>query len=107
MGTMPKVQYWKQVKKYLSRTFLCLSILLNTLLGGSTNQTFSARNWHWKKKGYWNLVWVINKIFFWQSDHCQESYIKWSIINNAIYHYDLIGERRFMHIDNISYYRDE
>lgn len=103
MGTVSEVQYWKQVAKYLSRVFLALSILLNTLLGGSTNQAFSARNWHWKKKGYWNLVWIIDKIFFWQDSHCQESYIKWSIINNAIYHYDVIGERRFILKGNICY----
>ena len=57
----------------------------------------------WKKAGYPNLVWLIDRMFFMEEDHCQESYIKWIIINNAIHHYDLIGERRFILKGNISY----
>lgn len=89
--------------KYLNRVLLAISILINTLLGGSTNQAFSARNWYWKKKGYWNLVWLIDRIFFLEADHCQESYIKWCIINNAMHHYDSIGERHFLSKDNTSH----
>jgi hypothetical protein len=107
MGTVSKVQYWKQVTKYLSRVLLAVSIFINTVLGGSTNQSFSARNWHWKKLGYWNIVWIIDIIFFLEKDHCQESYIKWCIINNAIQHYDEIGEKRFILKGNISYSRSE
>lgn len=81
---------------YLSRVLLAISILINTLLGGSTNQSFSARNWHWKKQGYPNLVWLIDKIFFWEVDHCFESYIKWYIINKSINHYQSIGATRFL-----------
>lgn len=95
------------MKTYLNRILLAFSILINTLLGGSTNQSFSARNWHWKKNGYWNLVWLIDKIFFYEMNHCQESYIKWVIINNAIYHYDKIGERRFILKGNICHYNNE
>jgi len=89
--------------RYLNRVLLAFSILFNTILGGSTNQSFSARNWQRRKRSQMNLVWLINRIFFWEYDHCRESYIKWVIINNAIYHYDLIGQRRFILKGNISY----
>lgn len=78
--------------KYFNRVLLSFSILLNTILGGSTNQSFSARNWELKKAKKLNLVWLIDFIFFWQPNHCQDSYVKWQIINYAIDHYDSIGK---------------
>lgn len=74
--------------KYLNRIVIAFSILVNCLLGGRNNQTFSARNWQRKRDGKLNLVWLIDKIFFMQRDHCQDSWIKWTIINNAIKRYN-------------------
>ena len=34
---------------YLLRVVTAMSVLLNVILGGKLNQTFSARNWDWKK----------------------------------------------------------
>jgi len=76
------------MKKYLNRIAISFSILLNAILGGRTNQTFSARNWARKRKNKLNLVWFIDKMFFWKKDHCQDAWIKWTIINNAISHYN-------------------
>jgi len=73
--------------KYLNRVLLAFSILVNTLLGGDTNQSFSARNWGWKRSNRFHIVWLIDKIFWWEPDHCQESWIKWTIINRAIVNY--------------------
>lgn len=73
--------------KYLSRVLLAFSILINTILGGDTNQSFSARNWSWKKAQRFNMVWLIDKIFWWEQNHCQEAWIKWTIINTAIVNY--------------------
>ena len=80
------------MSKYINRIVISFSILINTLLGGRNNQTFSARNWHLKRNNKPNLVWFIDKIFFWEKDHCQDSWIKWTIINNAITRYnDVMG----------------
>jgi hypothetical protein len=61
--------------RYFSRILVSLSVLLNVLLGGSLNQTFSARNWQWKKDKKPNLVWFIDAIF--GKDHCSECWVWW------------------------------
>jgi hypothetical protein len=87
-----------KVVKYLSRIGIALSVLFNVILGGYSNQTFSARNWSWKRKGKWNLVWLIDGVceyilqpildfiltFILRSDtkvslscHCMTSWIYW------------------------------
>ena len=58
---------------YFQRIGIALSVLFNVILGGYSNQTFSARNYHWKKQGKYNLVWLIDKCFFLDKDHCQKS----------------------------------
>jgi hypothetical protein len=78
--------------KYINRIVIAFSILINALLGGKNNQTFSARNWQLKRNNKPNLVWLIDRVFFWEKDHCQESWIKWTIINSAITRYnDVMG----------------
>lgn len=49
--------------KYFYRIGIALSVLLNVVLGGYSNQTFSARNWGWKRSKKPNLVWLIDAIF--------------------------------------------
>lgn len=73
--------------KYLNRIFIAFSIFLNTVLGGSNNQTFSARNWQRKRDGKLHLVWLIDFVFR-NKMHCCESWIKWSIIHNSIKNYN-------------------
>ena len=60
---------------YLERVGIALSILLNVLVGGPSNQTFSARNYRWKMMGQPNLVWMIDRILWFDSDHCLHSWI--------------------------------
>lgn len=65
---------------YLKRVGIALSILLNVILGGYSNQTFSARNYAWKKTGKLNLVWLIDFIaekLFNDKDHCLQSWAYW------------------------------
>lgn len=57
---------------YLKRIGLKISRLLNTLLGGDSNQTFSARNYNWYVYDYYNLVWLIDYIF--GKGHCMRSW---------------------------------
>ena len=49
---------------------------LNTvLLAGNPNMTVSARCWLSRERTGWALAYrVINRIFFWQADHCRQSY---------------------------------
>ena len=61
--------------KYLTRIGVAMSVLFNVLTGGASNQTFSARNWQWKKDGKFNLVWIIDKIL--GKDHCVECWVYW------------------------------
>lgn len=86
----------KLVFKYLERLGIALSVLLNVILGGSSNQTFSARNWAWKIQGKPNLVWLIDFLFLWfETDHCKKSWEFWAyIIKNY-------GETRYEHFNNI------
>lgn len=65
------------VMKYLTRVGVAMSVLFNVLTGGASNQTFSARNWQWKKDGKLNLVWIIDKLI--GKDHCAECWVYWKV----------------------------
>lgn len=85
--------------QYLKRIGIALSILINVLLGGYSNQTFSARNYMWKRAGLPNLVWLIdgifntvafsvNKIFgtnYNFSNHCLESWAYWRVRKDVVF----------------------
>lgn len=73
---------------YLNRLGTALSILINVITGGKSNQTLSARQYARMREGNPNLVWFIDRIFFLEEDHCMEAWIKWEIISKAIKHYD-------------------
>lgn len=51
--------------------------LANTLFGGYADETLSARAWRQSKhsKRWQYLRRVIDGLFFWQSDHCFNSYL--------------------------------
>lgn len=75
------------IKKYIKRFFRSLSILLNVILGGKSNQTFSARNYDKKKRGKLNLVLLIDFFayhIFRDSDHCLTSWVYWVTISNEL-----------------------
>ena len=66
--------------EYLKRVGTALSVLFNVLLGGYSNQSFSARNYEWKKQGKRNLVPVIDfiaKKVFKDKDHCLSAWAYW------------------------------
>lgn len=63
--------------KYLSRLLVSISVLTNVILGGSSNQTFSARNWQWKKDNKPNLVYLIDKLL--GKGHCSECWVYWKV----------------------------
>lgn len=84
---------------YLKRIGIALSVLLNVVLGGPSNQTFSARNWEWKRQNRLNLVWLIDPIFLLVqlavnrtfnlnvdlSHHCMTSWIYWRSRKDEIF----------------------
>lgn len=66
-----------RVVRYFSRVGTAVSVLLNVLLGGPSNQTLSARNYELKRNGKPNIVWLIDLLFFWDKDHCMNSWLYW------------------------------
>lgn len=67
------------MRLYFIRIGIALSVLFNVILGGSSNQTFSARNWQWKREGRRNLTSCIDKLFFFDPDHCLECWVHWKV----------------------------
>jgi len=68
----------KFVGKYFFRVFTALSVLVNVMLGGQLGQTFSARNWQWKKDGKLNLVWLIDFLCLpLETNHCSHAWVWW------------------------------
>ena len=65
------------MKGYIVRVSIASSVLLNVVLGGASNQTFSARNWQRKKDNKPNLVWVIDKLI--GDGHCVECWVYWKV----------------------------
>lgn len=61
---------------YLSRVGIALSVLLNVLLGGESNQTFSARNYSWRRDNKPNIAKAIDLVL--GKDHCFMSWVYWS-----------------------------
>lgn len=74
--------------RYFYINGVSLSILLNTFLGGMPYQTFSARNWEWKKAGYPNIIWLIDTLIWFEPDHCMHCWIRWRIGRYAVMSYD-------------------
>lgn len=63
--------------KYLNRVFIATSVWINVVLGGASNQTFSARNWDWKKNNRLNIVWLIDMAL--GQGHCSECWVYWKV----------------------------
>jgi hypothetical protein len=62
---------------YLLNIGMSLSHLLNAVLGSRKRMTLSGRAHVAFKEGHpagWLFVLIINRIFFWQEDHCERSW---------------------------------
>ena len=54
---------------------IALDQLCNTLLGGWADETFSSRCWrHRDRPGWKQLRKIVDCLFFWEKNHCRESY---------------------------------
>lgn len=63
--------------RYLNRIVVALSVLINVILGGDNNQTFSARNHDWKRKGKPNICAFIDLCL--GKNHCLECWVYWKV----------------------------
>ena len=70
-------RYVLHLRKYFKRIAVTLSVLFNVILGGASNQTFSARQYEKKRDGQSNLVWLIDTVIFFDTDHCMMSWLYW------------------------------
>ena len=57
------------ILKYIKNNLIALDQLINAAFGGDPDETISSRAAKWHP---W-LAAVINRLFFWQPNHCQES----------------------------------
>lgn len=67
----------KWLINYLLNIIIALDNLGNTFLGGYPDETISSRAWRCRNS---SKLWgkariVIDKVFFWERDHCYQSYL--------------------------------
>ena len=82
------------ILRYFVRIGSALSVLINVILGGKSNQTLSARQYDLKKRGKFNLVRIIDLVFFWHPQHCLSSWTNWYIIEKKKYSIETIDNRK-------------
>lgn len=59
----------------LHEVLVAVDQLANAILGGYADETISARSWRLRdERPYSWLRPLIDRIFFWQPDHCQGAY---------------------------------
>lgn len=61
---------------YVKQVLIAVDQTCNALLGGWADETLSSRSFRLQHK---NVVWklariVIDSLFFWEENHCEESY---------------------------------
>ncbi len=73
--------------KYIGRVLHTFSMLLNVILGGELNQTFSARNYQRKRENKKNVCFLIDIIFYYDTDHCMLSWTHWKLWSSKGEHF--------------------
>lgn len=61
---------------------MALSVLFNVVTGGHMNQTTSARNWEWRRRGKFNWVWFVDGLS--RQGHCEECWVNWKLIEYTL-----------------------
>ena len=61
---------------YLTNIVIGIDQLINTLIGGEPDETLSSHAWRMERdhKPWGFLRFVIDMLFFWQMQHCRDSY---------------------------------
>ena len=73
--------------KYIGRVLHTFSMLLNVILGGELNQTFSARNYQRKRENKKNVCFLIDILFYYDTDHCMLSWTYWKLWSSKGEHF--------------------
>lgn len=62
--------------KYVKALFIAVDQLVNAICAGWPDETLSSRCWRWEQNGVrsWPRR-FIDRLFFWEQDHCYQSYI--------------------------------
>ncbi|WP_107853644.1 hypothetical protein [Neisseria elongata] len=68
----------KAVAAYAKSVGIAADQLINAVLGGRPSETLSVRAYRLGvldgRTGWRRVVWFINKLFFWQRNHCRGAY---------------------------------
>ena len=66
-----------KIKTYLLNILISLDQFINVLFLGQPDETISSRAWRCKDaNSFWGVMHsLINKLFFFQKDHCYKSYL--------------------------------
>lgn len=59
----------------MKQVLIALDQLFNTLLGGMADETLSAHAHRQRLKGRPFMADLLDALFFWEADHCLESYL--------------------------------
>jgi uncharacterized membrane protein YciS (DUF1049 family) len=72
----------RRIWRYLWKYIVPMSICINVVTGGAKDQTFSARNWYWKRNGKYNIVIIIDLVF--GDGHCMMSWVNFTLKKGEI-----------------------
>ena len=72
-----------KIRTYFGRLGTAMSVLINVIFGGQSNQTISARNWESHRQGKFNISPLINLIYNDQY-HCVESWSYWKVRKSIV-----------------------
>ena len=77
----------KAVAAYAKSVCIAADQLINAVLGGRPSETLSVRAYRLGvldgRTGWRRVVWFINKLFWWQKNHCRGAYA--AAVNRCTY----------------------
>lgn len=77
----------KTAAAYAKSVGIAADQLINAVLGGRPSETLSVRAYRLGvldgRRGWRRVVWVINKLFWWQKNHCRGAYA--AAVNRCTY----------------------
>lgn len=63
------------IRKYFLNLLIGIDQLGNCILGGEADETISARCWRNRNKKYFHFLRIlVDKLFWFDDNHCEESY---------------------------------
>lgn len=62
--------------RYIKNIMIAIDQLCNCIIGGTPDETISAKLWRMRNKGrFWKYSQIfVDRLFWFDSDHCEESY---------------------------------